>query len=410
MGGDAAEREVRGERGGQQIEKWGVSGGMKKLIFVACGLLGLCVASRGQEAAAPFDWQRANALHRRAQSGETLSPDDQKFYDEARRRRAASQGPGASPGGRPQGQRPPMLPADTKPSDASKGLVPLTEFTGDYHGLDGGLYGGGKNEVPAAQQKLAEAAVASIRPLDSEGKPSESGKIVMMSLGMSNTTNEFSRFVPLANQDARKSASLVIVDGAQGGQTAQVWAAPEARAWSVAEQRLEAAGVKPAQVQVLWIKQANAGPSRGREAEMKRLQDDVEKVVLNAKQKYPNLRLVFLSSRIYAGYAQTGLNPEPYAYEGAYAMRGVIQKQINGDAALNADPAKGEVKAPVLLWGPYLWAAGATPRKADGLTYLPEDFTGDGTHPSQSGAMKVAKVLLEFFTTDANAKPWFVTK
>jgi hypothetical protein len=168
--------------------------------------------------------------------------------------------------------------------------------------------------------------------------------------------------------------------------------------------------VKPAQVQVLWIKQANAGPSRGREAEMKRLQDDVEKVVLNAKQKYPNLKLAFLSSRIYAGYAQTGLNPEPYAYEGAFAMRGLIQKQMSGDAALNADPAKGEVKAPVLLWGPYLWAAGATARKTDGLTYLPEDFSGDGTHPSQSGAMKVAKVLLDFFTTDANAKAWFANK
>jgi hypothetical protein len=91
-------------------------------------------------------------------------------------------------------------------------------------------------------------------------------------------------------------------------------------------------------------------------------------------------------------------------------MRGVIRKQIGGDAGLNADPSKGEVEAPVLLWGPYLWAAGAAPRKSDGLAYLPEDFSGDGTHPSASGSAKVAKLLLEFFTNDPNAKPWFVKR
>jgi hypothetical protein len=381
---------------------------MKSFALVV-GILSLLTHfACSQDTAPPFDWQRAQALHRRVQAGEKLSADEQKLYDEATRRIRAGQGPGRAPGNPPQGQRPPMLPADTKPSEAAKGLVPLTELAGDYHGLDGGLYGGGKSEVPAAQQKLADKAASSIQPLDGEGKPAANGKIVMMSLGMSNTTNEFSRFVPLANNDARKNPALVIVDGAQGGRTAQVWASPEADAWGVAEGRIREAGITPAQLQVLWIKQANAGPTRGREAEIKRLQDDMEKVVLNARQKYPNLRVAFLSSRIYGGYAQTQLNPEPYAYEGAFAMRGLIQKQMSGENTLNPDAARGEVKAPVLLWGPYLWAAGATPRKSDGLTYTPEDFTGDGTHPSQAGAMKVAQVLLDFFTSDTNAKPWFV--
>ncbi len=338
-------------------------------------------------------------MFRRKQGGEKLSSEEQAFLDEAFKRRGE--------GGQPKTQRTQGLPEGTKLSDEAKGLVPLTELAGDYHGLDGGLYGGGENEVPEAQQKLAVNAVAAIRPLDRDGNASPDGKIVLMSVGMSNTTNEFSRFVPMANGDPRKNPSVVVVDGAQGGQTAQIWSAPDARAWSVAGERLQSAGVTAVQVQVLWIKQANAGPSVGREAEIKRLQDDMEKVVRNAKQKYPNLRVAFLSSRIYAGYAQTKLNPEPYAYEGAFAMRGLIEKQMSGDKALNADADAGEVKAPVLLWGPYLWAAGATPRKADGLAYLPEDFAADGAHPSQSGAMKVAKLLLEFFTGDANAKTWF---
>jgi hypothetical protein len=425
---------------------------MKPTTLLFCLLLSsLCSIARDEDTKNSFDWERAKTLHQRAQNGESLTPDEQKIIDEAKRRFEAGQGPGVESGkksagdgfdwkraqdlfrrkqggeslsatdqafldealkrrgqgGEARGQHPQTLPPDTKPSVAAKGLVPLTELTGDYHGLDGGLYGGGKNEVPATQQALADKAVASIQPLDSDGKPSANGKVVLMSLGMSNTTNEFSRFVPLANGDPRKSASLVVVDGAQGGQTAQIWADPDARPWGVAEQRLEAAGVKPAQVQVLWIKQANAGPKAGREAEIKRLQDDMEKLVRNARQKYPNLRVAFLSSRIYGGYAQTALNPEPYAYEGAFSMRGLIQKQMSGDPGLNADPSKGDVKSPVLLWGPYLWAAGATPRKADGLTYQVEDLAGDGTHPSPSGAAKVAKLLLDFFTTDVNAKHWF---
>ena len=290
------------------------------------------------------------------------------------------------------------------PSEAAKGLVPLTELTGTYRQWDGGLYGCGSNEVPAAQQARAARALSQIQPLDAQGKPSPTGKVVLMSIGMSNTTREFSTFVRAAMSDPRKSDSVVVVDAAQGGKAAHQWAAVDAEPWNEANQRLQAAGVTPHQVQVLWIKQANIAPSGSSEAEVTRLQDDVQTIVTLAQEKYPQVRIAFLSSRIYAGYAQSRLNPEPYAYEGAFAMRGLIQKQIRGDAALSPG------KAPVLLWGPYLWGAGPTPRKADRLEWKPEDFAGDGTHPGESGAQKVSGLLLDFFTRDTNASPWFVKK
>ena len=105
-----------------------------------------------------------------------------------------------------------------------KDLVPLNELTGKYKEQDGGLYGGGKNEPPAEQAALARKAIAEIKPLDREGKPAADGKIALMSIGMSNTTMEFSAFVQSANADSRKAANVVIVDAAQGGQDATAWA------------------------------------------------------------------------------------------------------------------------------------------------------------------------------------------
>lgn len=350
---------------------------------------------------APIDWNRARQLYQREQRGERLTPDEQAYLDRAKAERAKGNGlAGAKPPG---------------PPTESTGLVPLTQLKGDqkYKGVDGGLYGKGSNEPPESQRRAAMDAAARVVPLDPDGKPSPSGKIVLMSIGMSNTTMEFSVFKRLADADPDKSADVTIVDAAQGGKDAAAWAKvpPEDNpVWQEADRRLILAGVTPKQVEVVWIKQALMAPSRLGEfpAHMKVLQDDLVTILDFAKAHYPNLRLAYLSSRIYAGYATTPLNPEPYACESAFSVRGVIEDQIAGAAKLNADPSKGPVKAPVVLWGPYLWADGVKGREGDDLVYKREDLAADGTHPSRSGRQKIAAMLLKFFKSDPSCKPWFV--
>jgi hypothetical protein len=102
------------------------------------------------------------------------------------------------------------------------------------------------------------------------------------------------------------------------------------------------------------------------------------------------------------------VNPEPFAYESAFSVRWLIQDQVKGDPRLNFDPKKGKVVSPLLLWGPYLWADGITPRKGDGLVWERKDLGEDGVHPSPSGRDKVARMLLSFFKTDGDAKTWFL--
>lgn len=288
-------------------------------------------------------------------------------------------------------------------------LVPLSDLSGDarYKGQTGGLYGDSKNQPPEAHLKLATSAAAMIKPLNANGEAAADGSIVPLSIGMSNTTQEFSRFKALADQDERKNPRLVIVDGAQGGRDAADWATTP-QPWDRVAQMLTRAGVSANQVQVVWIKQAIKGPARHgafpKHADV--LQNHMAEIITQARQRFPNLRLAYISSRTYAGYATTQLNPEPYAYESAFAVRSLILDQIGGK--LNADPARGEVVAPVLLWGPYLWANGAKGRAAKDLAYTREDFARDGTHPSDSGRAKVAGQLLTFFTTDPTAKNWFL--
>lgn len=297
----------------------------------------------------------------------------------------------------------------------SLGLTPLTEMSTKekYKGQEGGLYGAGQNEPPKEHLAAALRQAAKIGPLDTHGEPSDGGKIGMISVGMSNTSQEFSRFLHKARNDRAVSSRLVLVDGAQGGQEASGWAEGGRRGhdpWPELDRRLEKAGVSAAQVQVTWIKQARAVPSALGEfpKHAQALKNNLVTIVQKLQQRFPNLRLVYLSSRIYGGNATSNLNPEPYAYESAYAVRWVVQEQIRGLASLNYDPTRGDVQAPLILWGPYLWADGTTPRQSDGLVWNREDLGKDGTHPSQVGKEKVAQLLLRFFKEDPSAKGWFL--
>ena len=284
------------------------------------------------------------------------------------------------------------------------GFKPLTEMsaTDRYKGEDGGLYGRGSNEPPPELLDKARKETDQIVALDAGGKPSKDGMIALVSLSMSNATQEFSMFKKLADADPAKSPAVTIVDCAQGGQAMAQWVDPNAKAWQESDRRLKAAHVSPQQVEVVWVKLANIAPTGDLPEHGRKLERDTLALLHNAAARFPNLRIAYLGSRIYGGYASTGLNPEPYAYESAFAVRWLIQEQNS--------PSNTNTKCPLLLWGPYFWGDGTTPRKADHLVWERADLSEDGTHPSNSGRRKVADMLLKFFKEDALARTWFVKR
>ena len=279
----------------------------------------------------------------------------------------------------------------------SSGLAALDECV-DYLGYPGGLYPGYRNSPPDEYLGFGMTKAAGIKPLDEKGGESPDGKYALVSIGMSNTTMEFSTFKQIADANPAKNPGLVLVDGAIGGVTSTRMTGPDMPYWNDLKARLDAAGIAPPQVQILWIKQAIGQPTLGFPAYPLLLKSDIQKIIENALVFYPNIKLIYLSSRIYGGEATTPLNPEPYAYQSGFAVKWLIEDRIKSD----------DRTGPYTAWGPYIWANGNRPN-SQGIFYeYPEDFAPDGTHPSPAGRMKVAKSLWDFFANDPTTKSWFL--
>lgn len=288
--------------------------------------------------------------------------------------------------------------------NASVGLTPLTELgDGTYRGAPGGLYPGGSNEPPTSHLEAGVALARTVQPVDAEGNPDPNGRYALISVGMSNASAEFQAFIQRAGADPTVDPHLVMVDGAQGGAAAARWS-EGSPTWEELDARLAEAGVTPQQVQVAWIKQTNQGGG-GWPEYAETLQQDLVEIVGVLKSRYPNLKLAYLSSRTYGGYSVGGLNPEPFAYQTGFAVKWLVEAQIEGDPSLDFGGQSGE--APWMAWGPYLWADGTDPRQ-DGLRWTCADFIGAGVHPSPAGATKVAEFLQGFFSSDPTAREWYL--
>ncbi|MFE1272544.1 hypothetical protein [Streptomyces sp. NPDC058757] len=294
----------------------------------------------------------------------------------------------------------------------SSGLVPLNDLgTGTYNGLTGGLYPGGGNVRPAAHTAAGvDLAQNAVLPRNAAGQVDPvNGKVVLISIGMSNTTQEFQKFVAATKTYGNLSDKLVIVDGAQGGKDASAWANPSDATWSVLAGRLSNANVTPAQVQAVWLKEQFVGDNLGAFPQgAQNLRNSLASIARNARAKYPNLALGYVASRIYT-YAPAR---SAGAYQQGWAVKKLIQDQINGASDLTY--GVGGV-APWLSWGPYLWAdglgsdgvAGGVPGRSDGLEWACSDLESDGVHPSASGEQKVANLVLNQLSTDPTSTPWF---
>ncbi len=269
------------------------------------------------------------------------------------------------------------------------------------------LYPGNSNQMPAAHRAKGEALAATIQPLNANGNLDlANGKIVIIAEGMSNTRSEMEMLDSLfIRGNAALHAKLEFRNLAQGGCDMVCWAN---------------SGVGPIdpQVQVALLKHSNnraqnadgspqieIGPFTTRDtktfpAHAQTTNGMLKQRILDLKQQYPNLKLVFLTSRTFGGWSCAPAGDEyhePVALEEGFVVKWLVRDQIQGtdpDLAFEGPNAK----APWLAWGPYLWDPD-----------WPEDyFKEDGTHPCDAGRKAAAQLWYDFLTQDGAAKTWFL--
>jgi hypothetical protein len=346
--------------------------------------------------------------------------------------------------------------------------TPIMDMTSSqtYMGFPGGLYENSSDSAPSDHDADGITLGAQVQPLDINGNPSVNGAIAFISVGLSNTSLEFGGFVNYVadpSRSAQVNPRLAVLNGAKPGEAACAYTDPVLAPIAICtippynskdtqnqydrirDEVLATATTSPGvpsgcgttttpclsekQVQAVWVKEASPSPegsgfatlcnsstagcvNNAQTTEAYHFEQQLGQIARALRVRYPNLKQVFLASRIYAGYIIIDKSPEPYAYEYGFSAKWVIQAQINQIRGQGVDPVAGDLNynnatAPWIAWGAYLWADGATPR-SDGLVWIKDtDYqTKDYQHPDNAGIDKVDGLLFSFFTGSAYT-PWF---
>ena len=308
--------------------------------------------------------------------------------------------------------------------------IPLNDLRGGaYLGeYPGGLYPGGVNVMPVQHTEAGLALANSVQPLDVNGRPDPDGKIVFTSIGMSTTSSIFcgvadpsdpckqGTLMTVIQEDSDMNHDhLVLIDGADPGKVAEEWESPGAKTFErIEREELTPLGLSELQVQVAWVNLASSQPTHSLpdpNADALVLERQYGNVMRSIKERYPNIKLLFFSSRVYGGYAISDINPEPYAYETGFAVKWLLEAQLNqmyqegNPVDLETGDLNYDTAAPWIAWGPYVWADGSTPR-SDGLIWMPEDLKADGIHLARLGVEKYSSILMEFLKTSRFTKCW----
>ena len=276
-----------------------------------------------------------------------------------------------------------------------------------FKNYSGGLYPNGSNTIPADYLKNGIAISKKILPLDAQGNnnPSE-GKIGFLVLGFSTAAMTGSVFKWIYHRKYPDSP-LCISIGAQGGMDINAMLDSNTLYWNNVDQALSDDALTLLQVQIIWISTGDLQSSSLDFPEQSfQLAEKYSLLMPILAAQFPNLKIVFISDRTFAGYInEKSLQAlaEPTAYYSSWGVKFFIEKQI-GDTTNYMNN-----HTPFADWGPTLWTNGIKGNKQQ-YTWNCDDAGAGGIHPTAKGRSKEAIKLFYFFSQHPYTKQFFISQ
>lgn len=290
------------------------------------------------------------------------------------------------------------------------GLTPFLDLqTGSYLGYQAGLYPGGTNILTGPHLKSGKTIAKGIKPLDGDGNVNYGDGVVLFAgFGPSVPGHIYGKVVehirtPSINYDLNPCLDAInlCVGGKDIGYATDDSTTEDY--WELLVQKVYDVGYTPEQVQIGWMYFNTKGltvPPVFPDKSLETMELDIL-FINRAKEFFPNLKIVYWSSRHFGGYADTDIVEyyslaEPTSYQNSWTVKWLIEAQIN-----NTEPRlqyKGaNPKSPYILWGPNFWCDGDIKRFYDNKKYTCElSFDADdGYHLSDQQDSKDGLDILD---------------
>jgi len=290
-------------------------------------------------------------------------------------------------------------------SDSAK--VPINDLgAGTYLGFVGGLYPGGIDTPAGKYAKDLLNFSNRIKPLDSNGKASESGRIVFISLGASTGGHNMVALMSKTNNNPLTNPRLTLANCNNGGGNASLNSImnPSDPYWDHVSLILKNRHLSYKQVQVIYLETDDSIPVTSFPERAYQVRDDLKKAMQVCKTKFRHLKLVYVLGRTTTWDKTQVQNIEPAPYYNGWGNKFFIEDQINGAPGTQY---KGDTAvAPLVTWGWYQWADGTTNPRQDGFIWT-KDLTVDGLHATPEGQDTLTTRFQNFLLTDRYASIWY---
>src|SRR5436190_934754 len=282
--------------------------------------------------------------------------------------------------------------------------VPLNDLgAGTFMGYTGGLYPGGAN-TPSGQYATDLLEVSnSIVPLDKKGKPSDTGKVVFISLGASIGGRNMVALKAKTTNNPLTNPNLLLINCNQGSGFASLNSImdPDNFYWFHVDAMVTRTSSYK-QVQVVYLETDDSTRTRFPEKPLV-VKDHIDSCLRLFKNKFPNLKVVYVLARSRTFGNLKYYNKEPGPYYFGWACKWAVEDQING---VPGTEYKGpNAVAPMITWGFYEWAD-SLPRNTDGFFWR-SYMTSDGLHATTVYQDTLALRFQKFLLTDPYASIWY---